>query len=59
MLDFSGLIAYNIIKIKIREDTKMGYYVIDAMGNFICTEEREEVARQMAENLGGDYIEIE
>lgn len=34
----------------------MRYYVIDALGNFICTEEREEVARQMAENLGGDYI---
>ena len=37
----------------------MGYYVVDAIGNFICTEEREEVARQIAENLGGDYIEAE
>lgn len=36
-----------------------GYYVIDALGNFICTERFEAVARQMAEELGGDYIEAE
>jgi hypothetical protein len=48
--------AIIISESEIREDTKMRYYVVDALGNFICTEEREEVARQMAENLGGDYI---
>ena len=37
----------------------MGYYVIDANANFICIEVDECLAREMAENLGGDYIEIE
>lgn len=37
----------------------MGYFIIDAMGNFICTEACEIIARQMAEELGGDYIPIE
>lgn len=36
-----------------------GYYVIDAQHNFICIERFEAVARQMAEELGGDYIPIE
>ena len=44
---------------KTKEDNKMGYFIIDAMGNFICTEACEIIARQMAEELGGDYIPIE
>ena len=36
-----------------------GFYVLDAQHNFICTERLETIARQIAEELGGDYIPIE
>lgn len=36
-----------------------GFYVLDAQHNFICTERFETIARQIAEELGGDYIPIE
>ena len=36
-----------------------GFYVLDAQHNYICTERFETIARQIAEELGGDYIPIE
>ena len=33
------------------------FYVIDMLGNWICTEACEMVARRMAEQIGGWYID--
>ena len=35
------------------------YYIIDANGHLVTKETKEEIAIAIAEEIGGDYFEIE